>query len=156
MKVLYFARARELAGTKTEDTDEFDGLTVAEVLAALSLRFGPEFGTLMARSTIMVDDAIVTSDRYDQHPIGAELAILPPVSGGDGPTEDRHHHSDLNGTRGGDRRCPSLTTRHHLLHSTVPLEFVNGCCVVFDAPSGNAGRSISHARPFSISRWYAG
>lgn len=108
MKVLYFARARELAGTKIEDTDEFDGLTVAEVLAELSLRFGPEFATLVERSTIMVDDSIVTSDRYDEHSVGGELAILPPVSGGDGPVGDRHYHSE-HGPSTGPLRVAILT-----------------------------------------------
>lgn len=87
MRVLYFARAREISGTKSEELSDPQGGTVAEVLAGLSQRFGNEFAELLARSTVVVDDVIVRGEQRATTPMGEELAILPPVSGGDGPLE---------------------------------------------------------------------
>lgn len=106
MKVLYFARARELAGTKTEDLLDVDGFTVADVLTELGSRFGSEFQMLVSRSTVVLDDEIIRPDDFAKRLLGDEMAILPPVSGGDGPVGDSdeaaglafsHHHGDSAG-----------------------------------------------------------
>ncbi|CAN5668950.1 hypothetical protein BH10ACT3_BH10ACT3_02990 [soil metagenome] len=81
-QVLLFVQAREAAGGTR--TIELDGATVAQVLAAAEGRFGPEFARISAACTVVVDDEIVHRSEYDSRPAGAELAILPPVSGGDG------------------------------------------------------------------------
>lgn len=153
MRVLYFARAREIAGTKIEeiDAEEIDpvgfgaaparpaggtgGLPVdgaageapapmvTDLLAALSARHGAEFEALVERSTIMVDDEVVPRDRLAVTPLGSEVAILPPVSGGDGPHEPhepdgdhrRHDHVGHDGGghhRGHDRAHDHLATNH--------------------------------------------
>ena len=74
-----FAAAREAAGT---GHDTFDGATVGDVLAAASARYGDEFRQVLASSRVWLDgdepadgDATPVTD-------DAELAVLPPVSGG--------------------------------------------------------------------------
>ena len=77
--VLLFARARELAGTKVV---ELDGASVSAVLHAAGERFGAEFEELSETCTIVVDGEVVLPGEFGSRPPGAELAILPPVSGG--------------------------------------------------------------------------
>jgi molybdopterin adenylyltransferase len=84
-RVLLFAQAREAAGTREV---ELDGATIAEVLAAADERFGAEFARVRPACTIVVDDEIVQRPEYATRGPGAELAILPPVSGGDGHLDD--------------------------------------------------------------------
>ena len=91
--VLLFARARELAGTKTA---EIDGTTAAEVVRLAGERFGDEFVELCATCSIVVDGEVVPAAELAAHDPGTELAILPPVSGG--ATDEQphdHHHSDV-------------------------------------------------------------
>lgn len=164
MKVLYFARAREMAGTKVEEItvvagrpvdpraiddgggDHHSGNTprdpvmVSDLLADLAERHGAEFASLAERSTIMVDDRVVPGDLLSSTPLGAEVAILPPVSGGDGPhghgTGDPGHHgtgshgrsghdADGHGARGPgadghDHSGHGADGRHHGGHRVDP------------------------------------
>ena len=83
--VLLFARARELAGAKST---EIDGATVADVLRAAGERYGAEFVELCETCSVVVDGEVVLPGEFGSHPPGAELAILPPVSGG---AVDDHH-----------------------------------------------------------------
>jgi molybdopterin adenylyltransferase len=78
-QVLLFARARELAGTRTV---ELVGDTVEDVVAAASGRFGEEFAALCRTCTVVVDGETVPRAEYATTAPGDELAILPPVSGG--------------------------------------------------------------------------
>lgn len=78
-EVLLFARARELAGTRR---DHLPGTTVAEVLAVAGERYGADFAELAATCTVVVDGATVPRGEFATADAGAELAILPPVSGG--------------------------------------------------------------------------
>jgi molybdopterin synthase sulfur carrier subunit len=76
-----FAAAREAAGT---GTDTFDGHTVGDVLAAARTRYGEPFGQVLAGSRVWLDGD--EPDAGDATPVtdGAEIAVLPPVSGGAG------------------------------------------------------------------------
>jgi sulfur-carrier protein len=74
-----FAAAREAAGTAR---DELPGTTVAEVLAAARERYGEPFATIVDRCRVWrngeqaaPDDPVTDDD---------EVAVLPPVSGGQG------------------------------------------------------------------------
>ena len=77
-EVLLFAQAREAAGTSKQ---VFDGATVAEVLAAAIEEFGPRFAAVCATASFVVDGVMVLRAEVASAAPGAELAILPPVSG---------------------------------------------------------------------------
>lgn len=76
-KVRLFAHIRELAGTASA---EFDGVTVAEVLAAASQEWGSDFARALALCATWVNGSPAGPDTA----VGAddEVAVLPPVSGG--------------------------------------------------------------------------
>ncbi len=82
-QVLFFAKARELTGTRSS---ELSGATVEEVLGAAAARFGPGFAELCSTCTIVVDGETVLRSEFPTASAGSELAVLPPVSGG---AEDR-------------------------------------------------------------------
>lgn len=73
-----FAAAREAAGTGREVVS---GATVGEVLADASRRYGERFTTVLAGSRVWVNGEPATDDTR----VGDvdEVAVLPPVSGGD-------------------------------------------------------------------------
>jgi molybdopterin converting factor small subunit len=72
-----FANLRELAGTSQA---EMAGTTVDEVLAAAAERYGDEFGRALQTAQVWVDGTRV--ERTAPVPSGAEVAVIPPVSGG--------------------------------------------------------------------------
>ena len=76
-KLRLFAQVREAAGTGSAD---FEGETVADVVAAAVEAFGSDFEALLTTCRVWVNgepalegDAVGPSD---------EVALLPPVSGG--------------------------------------------------------------------------
>jgi molybdopterin converting factor small subunit len=73
-----FAAAREAAGT---GRDMVPGATVAEVLAAARSRYGERFSAVLEGCRVWVDGDVAD----DATPVtdGSEVAVLPPVSGGD-------------------------------------------------------------------------
>jgi molybdopterin converting factor subunit 1 len=79
MKVLLFARARDLAGSDAIDIELSAGATVADLRRALAVAY-PRLAGLLERSAFAVadefagDDVVITAD--------AMVALLPPVSGG--------------------------------------------------------------------------
>jgi molybdopterin synthase sulfur carrier subunit len=75
--VRYFAQAREAAGVAVE---EVPGATVEQVLAAAVARHGDRLGAVLASAAIWVDGEPCSP--VDPVAIGAEVAVLPPVSGG--------------------------------------------------------------------------
>jgi len=75
--IRYFAQAREAAATAVE---EVEGATVAEVLAAAVARHGEPLAAVLASAAVWLDGEPCDPD--DRVVIGAEVAVLPPVSGG--------------------------------------------------------------------------
>lgn len=73
-----FAAAREAAGTGRA---EVDGATVGEVLDHAGMRFGEEFVGIVTRSRVWRNGE--PASRTDPVTDGDEVAVLPPVSGGD-------------------------------------------------------------------------
>ena len=76
-RVRYFAQAREAAGTGAEDVP---GATVGEVLAAAVALHGPRFQAVLATAAVWLDGEPCQLD--DPVAVAAEVAVLPPVSGG--------------------------------------------------------------------------
>ena len=72
-----FAQARESAGTGRV---ELAGSTVGEVLDEACHRFGTTFGDVLAGSKVWLNGS--PAGRGDVVNGGAEVAVLPPVSGG--------------------------------------------------------------------------
>jgi sulfur-carrier protein len=79
VRVRLFAALREAAGT---DTTEARAGSVSEVLAELAARFGEPFATRAAVASVLVDGQPARGS--DPVADGAEVVLLPPVSGGAG------------------------------------------------------------------------
>jgi molybdopterin converting factor subunit 1 len=79
MKVLFFARARDLAGAAEAVMELPPGATVADLRRALSNRH-PQLAPLLERCAMAVDNELADANT----PISptAVVALLPPVSGG--------------------------------------------------------------------------
>jgi molybdopterin converting factor subunit 1 len=77
--VRLFAGARDLAGTDSLQVELCDGATVGDLRRRLALAH-PKLSRLLARSSIAVRDEF--ADDTLPLPAGAEVAVLPPVSGG--------------------------------------------------------------------------
>ena len=73
-----FAQAREAAGSAR---DTVDGATVDEVLAAARARYGDAFAALLPNCRIWLNGEPAHGD--DPVTADDEVAVLPPVSGGD-------------------------------------------------------------------------
>jgi molybdopterin synthase sulfur carrier subunit len=79
VRVRLFAAVREAAGTGEVEVGAAD---LDEVLRVLRERFGEPFASRMEVCTVLVDGTAV--GRTDRTPLadGAEVVLLPPVSGG--------------------------------------------------------------------------
>jgi molybdopterin converting factor subunit 1 len=79
MRVLLFARARDLAGTAAVEIVLPPGATVADLRRALAERL-PKLAPLLEKSALAVNDEFAGDDVVLDG--AAEVALLPPVSGG--------------------------------------------------------------------------
>ncbi len=79
LQVRLFARARDLAGSETVALELSDGATVADLRRRL-VEACPALAALLPRCALAVDGEFAA----DALPLsaGAEVAVLPPVSGG--------------------------------------------------------------------------
>lgn len=77
--ILLFAQARERAGTARLDLELPEGSRVSDALAIVQQRL-PALGTLTSHLAVAVNGEV--SPPATRIPAGAELALLPPVSGG--------------------------------------------------------------------------
>lgn len=80
VRVLLFARARELAGIREVAVELPAGATVADLRTALAATY-PELTAVLARSAVAVDEEFA-EDATMIHD-GAVAAVIPPVSGGE-------------------------------------------------------------------------
>jgi molybdopterin converting factor subunit 1 len=78
-RVLLFARAQDLAGARSVTLDLPEGATVAELRRCLA-EAQPALATLLERSALAVNGEFAADDKT-LFP-AAEVALLPPVSGG--------------------------------------------------------------------------
>lgn len=72
-----FAAARDAAGTGRDDVP---GTTVAEVLVAARVRYGPEFVAVLERCQVWRNGEAASPQSTVSD--DDEVAVLPPVSGG--------------------------------------------------------------------------
>ena len=79
LNVLYFAQARERAGRAQGTIELPAGSRVRDALDALAIAH-PDLAPLRAHLAVAVDGVLARPD--DALADGAELALLPPVSGG--------------------------------------------------------------------------
>jgi len=79
VRVRLFAALREAAGTG--EVSVTPGPLV-EVLEGLRSRYGQRFTEVLAVSSALVDGDVTPHEADVTVPDGAELALLPPVSGG--------------------------------------------------------------------------
>lgn len=78
-RVLFFARARDLTGLERLELSLPQPATVAQLKRELTSRFSP-LAALLDYSAVSVNLAFATDSQVI--PPGAEVAIIPPVSGG--------------------------------------------------------------------------
>ena len=81
VRVLYFAAAREAAGTSREDLAQTPA-TVADLRLELAARH-PALARLLPRCRIAVDEELAPD--HAPVPDGSEVAVVPPVAGGAPP-----------------------------------------------------------------------
>jgi molybdopterin converting factor subunit 1 len=79
VRVRLFARARDLAGADVVSVEVPEGAAVAELRRRLG-EACPTLEPLLARSAVAVDEEFAGDGAVI--PAGAEVALLPPVSGG--------------------------------------------------------------------------
>jgi molybdopterin converting factor subunit 1 len=78
-RVRLFARARDLAGADAVEVAVPAGATVGDLRRLLAAA-RPELAALLCRSALAVNDEFADDGLTLPH--GAEVALLPPVSGG--------------------------------------------------------------------------
>lgn len=83
IRLRLFAQAREAAGTALAELDPADHPTLADVLAEARARFGPDFAAVLDRSRVWVNGDDPPSGPASTLSSGDEVAVLPPVSGGE-------------------------------------------------------------------------
>jgi molybdopterin synthase sulfur carrier subunit len=81
VRVRMFAALREAAGTAEELVEPG---ALADLLESLCIRHGEDFRKRLAVSSVLVDGSTTPHDATCTVPDGAEVALLPPVSGGAG------------------------------------------------------------------------
>lgn len=77
--VRLFARARDIAGRDVIDVDVGEPITVSNLRRRLAAQY-PALAALLERSALAIDKEFAEDDRIVSD--GAEVALLPPVSGG--------------------------------------------------------------------------
>lgn len=80
MTVRYFAAAAEAAGIEEETLPATEaGTTLGELRGLLVGRYGPAMARVVANGSFLVDGVV---RRDGASPIGANVDVLPPFSGG--------------------------------------------------------------------------
>lgn len=79
MTVMLFATLRDYAGSKTVDLEVPEGTTVLEMKGILAQTY-PRIGTVQHSIMTAINREFVADEQVI--PLGAEIALFPPVSGG--------------------------------------------------------------------------
>ena len=81
VRVRLFAALRDAAGTAEEFVE---AAPLPVLLESLCQRHGPTFRERLAVSSVLIDGSTTPAHAAVDVPDGAEVALLPPVSGGAG------------------------------------------------------------------------
>lgn len=81
IKVLFFAKSREVAGCAECLVDVSDGATTTDLLQELYARY-PTLETVMKTCVLAVNQEYVQLDQSMVLSASDEIAIIPPLSGG--------------------------------------------------------------------------
>lgn len=81
VKVLFFARSREVAGVSSIDITLQEGSTTTELLKMLVTKF-PGLESVLQSCVLAVNQEYVSKDDATAMHGGDEIAIIPPLSGG--------------------------------------------------------------------------
>ena len=79
VRLRLFAAAREAAGI---GSDQIEAATVGEVLDIARSRYGAQFAAVLTSSRVWLDGDEPSAGDATPVTDGAEVAVLPPVSGG--------------------------------------------------------------------------
>ncbi len=79
--ILLFAHPRELVGAPSITLELDAGATIATLRDALA-RAAPAISSALPSCAFAIHDAVVAADAEVTTPCGAEVALIPPVSGG--------------------------------------------------------------------------
>ena len=79
VRVRLFARAKDVVGSEVVELQLAEGATVADVRRRLAAQY-PDLRALLEHSAFAVNEEF--ADDSVPLPCGAEVALLPPVSGG--------------------------------------------------------------------------
>jgi molybdopterin synthase sulfur carrier subunit len=80
VRLLLFAGAREAAGRRDDD---FDAAVLGELLDLCRARYGPDFSAVLDGSRVWINGDEAVAGLETPLGEGDEVAVLPPVSGGD-------------------------------------------------------------------------
>ncbi len=78
-EVKMFAAARDAVDAHVVRVDLPESATVADLRVSLAAQF-PQLATLLAQSLVAINEEYASEHR--PVPVGAEIALIPPVSGG--------------------------------------------------------------------------
>lgn len=82
VRLRLFARAREVAGSATEEVDALQAPTLGDLLEGARSRHGAEFAAILDTSRVWLNGDEPQAGLATPLADGDEVAVLPPVSGG--------------------------------------------------------------------------
>ena len=96
--MLYFARAREATGGMTEESFEVGGAADTDTLRAALVAKHPSLESVLESCVLAVNQEYATENTALGE--GCEVAIIPPISGGEGESHDGSRRWRTKMTRG--------------------------------------------------------
>ena len=84
VRLRLFAAAREAAGRASDEFSLADVASVAELLRAACTRYGTDFEAVLRTARVWVNGDEPAAGPESRLADGDEVAVLPPVSGGEG------------------------------------------------------------------------
>lgn len=81
VKVLFFARSRELVGTPEAAVELPEGSSTTMLMQQLLERF-PQLSEIQGRFVLSLNQEYLAPEQEQQLKGGDEVAIIPPISGG--------------------------------------------------------------------------